>query len=107
LVVVVREDLLPGQQAVQAGHAAIDFQHRLPEISKKWWTHSNYLVYLAVKNEHQLQLLLNKAESKAITHTAFREPDLNNSLTAIALEPCDETRRLVSNLPLALKKSIL
>ena len=89
---------------MQAGHAAIDFQHRFPEISKKWWTDSNYLVYLAVKNEQTLELLLQKADSKAIIHTAFREPDLNNSLTAIALEPCDSTRKLVSNLPLAFKR---
>lgn len=94
---------MPGQQAVQAGHAAIDFQHRFPEVSKKWWADSNYLVYLAVKNEQSLELLLQKAESKAILHTAFREPDLNNSLTAIALEPCDLTRRMVSSLPLAFK----
>jgi len=89
---------------VQAGHAAIDFQHRHPEISKKWWTDSNYLVYLAVKNEHELEQILNTADSRLIIHTAFREPDLLNSLTAIALEPCELTRKLVSNLPLAFKK---
>jgi peptidyl-tRNA hydrolase len=89
---------------VQAGHAAIDFQHRFPEVSKKWWTHSNYLVYLAVKNEQELIQLLTKAKSRNLASTAFIEPDLKNSLTAIALEPSDATRRLVSNLPLAFKK---
>ena len=89
---------------MQAGHAAIDFQHRFPEVSKKWWTHSNYLVYLAVKNEHELIQLLAKAESRNIACTAFIEPDLHNSLTAVALEPGEATRKLVSNLPLAFKK---
>jgi len=91
---------------VQAGHAAIDFQHRFPEISKKWWTQSNYLVYLAVKTESELSQYLQKAQSKGIASTAFTEPDIQNSLTAIALEPCDATRRLVSNLPLAFKKKM-
>jgi hypothetical protein len=88
---------------VQAGHAAIDFQHRFPEISKEWWTSSNYLIYLAVKTEDDLNILLQKASSKAINYTAFREPDLNNTITAIAFEPTDLTRKLVSNLPLAFK----
>ena len=88
---------------MQAGHAAIEFQHRFPEKSKEWWTHSNYLVYLATKDEHSLSRLLDKADLKGISTVAFKEPDLNNSLTAIALEPCDLTRKLVSNLPLAFK----
>jgi peptidyl-tRNA hydrolase len=99
----VREDLSPGQQAVQAGHAAIDFQHQHPNISKEWWTHSNYLVYLAVKDEHELSKILHKAQSQQVATTAFIEPDLNNSLTAAALEPCEVTRRLTSSLPLAFK----
>jgi hypothetical protein len=33
----------------------------------------------------------------------FREPDINNEITAIAVEPSEKSRKLCSNLPLALK----
>lgn len=99
----MREDLSPGQQAVQAGHAAIDFQHQHPQISKEWWDLSNYLVYLAVKNELELKQILTEAQSQHVASTAFIEPDLNNELTAIALAPCEITRKLTSSLPLAFK----
>lgn len=88
---------------MQAGHAAIDFQHKHPNISKSWWNKSNYLAYLSANDEDHLNRLLLKAESKGISFTVFREPDIQNSITAIALEPGDPARRLTSNLPLAFK----
>ena len=36
----------------------------------------------------------------------FYEPDLDNDLTAIAIEPSSRARRLVSSLPLMLKNCI-
>jgi len=35
--------------------------------------------------------------------TSFREPDINDELTAIAFVSTDETRKLTSGLPLQLK----
>jgi len=40
------------------------------------------------------------AITKNITISVFREPDINNEITAIALEPCDDSTRLTSGLKL-------
>ena len=32
-----------------------------------------------------------------IKHTVFREPDINNEITAIAFEPSDSARKLTSS----------
>lgn len=64
---------------------------------------SNYVGLLSVANEEELVKLLNKANAKGIKTSFFREPDIDDQITAIVLEPNDLSRRLVSNLPLALK----
>lgn len=85
---------------MQGCHAAIDFQHQHPEVAKDWNQNSNYLVFLSAKDEHHLLRLLQKADYKGIRTTSFLEPDINNELTAIAIEPSAESRKLVSSLPL-------
>ena len=69
----------------------------------KWHRDSNYLVLLAAKSERDLYKIIEKAEERGIKYKAFREPDLGNAITAIALEPGNESKRLCSSLPLALK----
>jgi len=59
---------------------------------------------LSVENEEQLLLYLEKIKYRDIKHTAFREPDIDNQLTAIAIEPGERSRKLTSKLPLALKE---
>jgi len=75
-----------------------------PEESKKWHNESNYLIYLSVQDENSLKQLISKAKEKGIKVSIFREPDIDNAITAIALEPSDATRRITSSLPLALKE---
>jgi peptidyl-tRNA hydrolase len=89
---------------IQAAHAAIEFQHEHPEIAKEWNTQSKYLIFLSVENEQELQRFLQKIEIRDLKHTKFFEPDIGNQLTAIAIQPGEETRKLTSNLPLALKE---
>ena len=103
LIVITRRDLSPGYQAVQAAHAAIEFQHEHPEIAKEWNTYSKYLIFLTVENEHQLNRFLDKIKFYELKYTLFFEPDIGNQLTAIALEPSERAGKLTSNLPLALK----
>lgn len=100
LRVITRRDLALPTQAVQSGHAGIQFQHEHPELAKIWYHNSNYLIFLSVENEDELKKFINKANSNNIKLSIFREPDLNNEITAIALEPCDWSRRHTSGFPL-------
>lgn len=96
--------MTPAYQAVQSGHAAIQFQYDYPDIAKEWHDNSKYLIYLSVENESELQHLIQKLQKSKIKFSVFRESDIDNQITAIAIEPSDKTRRLVSNLPLMLKE---
>ena len=100
LYAVSRRDLSLQQQMMQAAHAAIEFQHEHPDIAKEWNDISKYLVFLTVKDEKELNRLLDKAKFYDLKFTAFHEPDIDNQLTAIAVEPCERARKICSNLPL-------
>lgn len=100
LYVVTRSDLVPGQQAVQAMHALREFVAEHPETDLAWYKSSNHLALLSVRDERSLAHLVDKASRRGILVSLFREPDRNNELTAIALEP--KGRQLCRNLPLAL-----
>lgn len=94
----------PGSQAVQASHAAIEFIYEHSDIAKDWYDISKYLVFLSVKNQKDLLELVDKLNQKGILLSKFYEPDLDNELTAIALEPSNGARRVVSSVPLMLKE---
>lgn len=64
---------------------------------------SQYVAVLSVSDEAELRALSKKAEEKDIQRTCVLEPDLDNALTAIALEPTETAKKLCSNLPLALR----
>lgn len=102
---MTRKNLItPGYQAVQAAHSIPLFSLEHPEIFFEWYHVSNYLVVLSVDNEESLKNLIAKAKERGIKCSVFAEPDIDNQITSIALEPCTETDRLVSNIPLALKE---
>jgi peptidyl-tRNA hydrolase len=103
LYVIVREDLKPGAQACQGMHSAIVFQQEHSELAKKWYVESNSIVFLSIKNEEELNKLLDQVKEKGIVHSIFREPDFHNELTSITLAPGIETRKICSQLKLALK----
>jgi hypothetical protein len=63
-----------------------------------WHSESNTLVLLAVPDELALCWLRDDATDAGVRCVAFHEPDLDNALTALALEPA--ARRLVAHLPL-------
>ena len=96
----MRADLAPGPQGVQAAHAFRQFIHEHPQVEAEWFRTSNTLAFLSVPDEHALGVLLGRAADRGIPASAFREPDLGDSLTAIALGP--EGKRLTKGLPLAL-----
>jgi len=99
LYIIARADLAPGLQAAQACHALRLFAEEHPEEEQKWYEESNNIVLLQVPNEKELLALKEKANGYPVS--LFREPDVNDEATAIALGP--EARPLTSNLPLLLK----
>lgn len=103
MYVVTRSDLTPGQQATQAVHAAFCFARSFAPVIAQWVDHSNYLVLLSVPSEPDLEALADRAATIGIRHTRFIEPDWDDAMTAVALEPGTAARKLCANLPLALK----
>jgi hypothetical protein len=101
--VITRSDLSPGYQAVQSMHALRQFTAEHPEIDKQWFEKSNYLGLLSVSNEDELNRLIEKAHGRGIKFSIFREPDVNDQITAIALEPGVKSKKLCANLKLALR----
>jgi hypothetical protein len=79
------------------------FMSEHKDISGEWYSKSNYLGLLSVRDEYGLRELVSRANRLGIRHSVFREPDIGNQITAICLAPGHKTKRLCSRLPLALK----
>ena len=82
LYVIVRKDLTHSQRAVQGGHAIAEFLLHGPNFRWK----NETLIYLGVQGLQPLANLKTKLDFAGIKYTGFREPDLNNEVTAIASE---------------------
>ena len=74
-----------------------------PSMALAWVRDSNFLVVVAVPDEAALAELAARATEEGIARTIVREPDLSNTITALALQPGSEARRLCAELPLALR----
>jgi len=101
---VTREDIDPGYQIAQSCHAMRQFTEEHPELDSEWFAVSNYVACLSVPTEKDLEDLLRRAQEKGIPASSFKEPDIDNQLTAIALAPGDAARRLCSSCRLALSR---
>lgn len=104
LYIVTRSDLEPGYQIAQSCHALRQFAHEHPELDREWFERSNYIACLSVGSEAELDALLMKAIDRQIPHSIFREPDIDDQMTAIAFAPGEATRKLCSSCSLALKE---
>ncbi len=82
LYVIVRKDLSVSQRAVQAGHVVAQFLLYGP--FSRW--NNGTLIYLGIKNLRNLEKLMYQLKDNNIIYTEFREPDLNNEITAIATD---------------------
>lgn len=58
---------------------------------------------LCVNTEEDLINLINKSKELELKYSQFLEPDLDNALTAICIEPGKLTKKLVSHIKLAFK----
>lgn len=101
---ITRKDISPGYQGVQGMHAAIQFGMDHPGTNREWFEKSNYLGFLSVSNEEELLSLAEKANLLGIEYSVFREPDIDNQATAIALAPGSKSKKLCSRFDLALKE---
>lgn len=91
--------LTPGQRIAQAIHAAVEFALDHPEAARAWRAATNTVVSVALDDEG-LDRLLFDLEGRA--HTTFREPDLGDRLTAVAVTSTgDAVPRVVRRAPLA------
>ena len=81
LYVITRRDLSLSSQAVQAGHAAFQAASEL-----RFNTHPHF-VYLTVKNLSRLSMVTENLLNQNLKTTIWREPDLNNEITAVAIGP--------------------
>lgn len=104
LYAITRDDLPPGLQAAQLGHALIGYVLAEPHRAGRWHAGSNNLVCLAVPDEAALRALAGGLIGQGCPIFQFFEPDLEDQLTAIATGP--KSQRFLSNLPLALKKVV-
>lgn len=110
LYVLVRADMTPGYQAVQAMHAAVNMCMRElwePAYDEKslwyWWFYSNTIVVLSVEGEDELLWYAAEAEARGIKAELFWEPDVLKH-TAVALWPGEASAELTQDLKLALSE---
>jgi hypothetical protein len=95
--------LNPGSQLAQSCHCCFQYAQEHPQSTNEWMRDSNYICILEIDNEAELVKLAERAEASNILISRFVEPDYDNSLTAIAMEPGSESKRMCSHLRLALK----
>lgn len=104
LYVIVRQDLPHGDVLCQAVHAAVDYCLTFVGRSARWHDlGGNNLVVLGARDEDHLHDVLDDLERRGFRHdwVTVREPDLGDTLTAIAVG--DRARPWLSHLPLALR----
>lgn len=101
MYVVVRQDLAAGAQIAQAIHAFREFVEFHPSEEQNWYKLSNTIVVLGCRDENELMTLRKGAVDQHIKFSMFREPDMNNQVTAIAFEPGQKTSDYLRHLNLA------
>lgn len=103
MTIITRDDLSPGYKVVQSAHALADFAVRFEHEFKQWQMGSNYLCCLEA-TEFKIQNIMDKLDDLKIKYHVFREPDIENQMTAIAVEALSrkQHKQLFKNLKLTL-----
>jgi len=96
LYIILRATLSAGLKTAQTAHAAFAFQKEHPELQADWFESSNNICVLEYDD---LDDLAERLENHGLALARFREPDQDNALTAICVEP--RARKQVARLPLA------
>ncbi len=107
LYLVTRADLRHGSQAAQLVHGMATFAREHPAKFLEWERTSNTVVCLAAPDEESLHKLLLKAgrvgqgKEGGFSISTFREPDFDDALTCVVLEPDEALTRICGGIPLA------
>lgn len=101
---ITHNELPADYQIPQAMHAAMEFSQQFKEECKAWHLRNNSVIVLAAKNDRELWEFGQKLKREGVNFSEFREPDIGNELTAIAIVPNEKVKRLCSNFPLAGRK---
>lgn len=107
LYLVTRADLRHGSQAAQLVHGMASFARDYPVTFTDWERTSNTVVCLAVRDLEELYELWRKAEAVSeatddgLCISTFHEPDFDNELTCVVLEPIQAFTELCRGIPLA------
>ena len=96
LYVIVDEALSPGLKIAQGIHAAFAFRAAHPGLTDEWFVDSNNIVVL---QHHDVPGIEHDIRSLGYRTAVFREPDVGDAITGIAVEP--RAGRLLADLHLA------
>ena len=80
LYILLRTDLNPFYATVQAGHGVAAWS--IHDTQKEW--NNGHLIYLEGGTESDLEVWKRKLTRRGLEYAEWREPDLDNQLTAIA-----------------------
>jgi len=81
LYVLIRSNLSKSQQAVQGGHAVAEWVKTHWIADNEW---DNTLVYLRA-DEYDIEDFIEIGEEYSSPSAIFKEPDLDNQITAISI----------------------
>jgi hypothetical protein len=84
-----------GYQAIQSAHALREWVAKYPAHDEQWYTNSNSLILVTVRDYAEFQKILRKAEAQGIPYATFTEPDLGYQETAAAFSPGEATAHLL------------
>jgi hypothetical protein len=107
LYLVTRADLRHGSQAAQLVHGMATFARHYPATFEDWERTSNTVVCLTVPDEatlHEIRSQAHEASERTESGLAiaeFFEPDFDNQLTCVVLEPIEVFQDICKGLPLA------
>ena len=85
MTIIVKDDLTQGYKVVQSAHALADFAVKHQDEFKQWQMGSNYLCCLEA-TETKINHTIDKLESLGIKYHIFCEPDIENQMTAVAVQ---------------------
>jgi hypothetical protein len=88
MYILVNKSLTKSQRIPQSSHAVAEFMHTHGSDKKvKTWVEDHRTMVVLESDFSNMDDILNTVEKDGYKARSFREPDLNDVVTAIAFEP--------------------